>query len=301
MAMTYPAIGTAVNIISMVASFAVAAAVLLLWSRRSIALNVPLAYRRVFPIVVLSFLFLPLLPEQNVIWLAGVMYAPHSVAILLMMIQCAPISLDRGINPVFIYGLFGGIMYALHDLGFIIGSSATVMSVPSLSSPAMIALVSVSTLSILALIGTPPPRGTTLRADGNSIELLNQTSLPDEESMALAEAAVAADEREEATAENSTAVDDDTQISAPIEPSPYHDRLSMQVELMRIDYKLSAREAEVAEMLARGQTVARIAEMLFVSENTVRTHSKRIYAKLDVHKKQQLRDLVESYDPNELR
>ena len=41
---------------------------------------------------------------------------------------------------------------------------------------------------------------------------------------------------------------------------------------------------------------ARIAETLFVSENTVRTHSKRIYAKLDVHKKQQLRDLVESYE-----
>ena len=37
-----------------------------------------------------------------------------------------------------------------------------------------------------------------------------------------------------------------------------------------------------------------------ISENTVRTHSKRIYAKLDVHKKQQLRDLVESYDPGAL-
>ena len=40
-------------------------------------------------------------------------------------------------------------------------------------------------------------------------------------------------------------------------------------------YGLSAREAEVAELIARGNTVAHIAELLFVSENTVRTHSKR--------------------------
>ena len=40
--------------------------------------------------------------------------------------------------------------------------------------------------------------------------------------------------------------------------------------------------------------------MLVVSENTIRTHSKRIYAKLDVHKRQELRDLIDSLDPREL-
>lgn len=44
-------------------------------------------------------------------------------------------------------------------------------------------------------------------------------------------------------------------------------------------------------------TVAHIAELLFVSENTVRTHSKRIYVKLDVHKRQELIDLVERFEP----
>ena len=54
-------------------------------------------------------------------------------------------------------------------------------------------------------------------------------------------------------------------------------------------------------MIARGNTVARIAEELIVSENTIRTHSKRIYAKLAIHKKQELLDLIESFDPNDLR
>ena len=64
-------------------------------------------------------------------------------------------------------------------------------------------------------------------------------------------------------------------------------------------YGLSAREAEVAELIARGNTVAHIAELLFVSENTVRTHSKRIYVKLDIHKRQELIALVESRHDSE--
>ena len=58
---------------------------------------------------------------------------------------------------------------------------------------------------------------------------------------------------------------------------------------------MSARETEVMELLARGNSVARIAEVLVVSENTVRTHSKRIYTKLDIHKRQELVDLIEAF------
>ena len=77
----------------------------------------------------------------------------------------------------------------------------------------------------------------------------------------------------------------------------FRDRFSKQMAAVREFYGLSAREAEVAELIARGNTVAHIAELLFVSENTVRTHSKRIYVKLDIHKRQELIDLVESFEP----
>ena len=80
----------------------------------------------------------------------------------------------------------------------------------------------------------------------------------------------------------------------------YQDRISKQAAALQRRYRLSAREAEVMELIARGNTVARIAEDLVVSENTIRTHSKRIYAKLDIHKKQELLDLIESFDPSEL-
>ena len=55
---------------------------------------------------------------------------------------------------------------------------------------------------------------------------------------------------------------------------------------------LSTRETEVMELIARGNSMAAIAERLVISENTVRSHSKHIYAKLDVHSKQEILDLI---------
>ena len=46
------------------------------------------------------------------------------------------------------------------------------------------------------------------------------------------------------------------------------------------------------QYLCKGRSRPYIAETLYLSENTVRTHSRRIYGKLDVHNKQELLDLV---------
>lgn len=56
---------------------------------------------------------------------------------------------------------------------------------------------------------------------------------------------------------------------------------------------LTEREGEILGFLARGRTKAHIAGVLFVSENTVRSHVRNIYAKLDVHTRQELIDLLE--------
>ena len=57
---------------------------------------------------------------------------------------------------------------------------------------------------------------------------------------------------------------------------------------------LTEREGELLRYLARGRTNAYIAGVLFVSENTVRSHVRNIYAKLGIHTRQQLIDLVEA-------
>lgn len=70
------------------------------------------------------------------------------------------------------------------------------------------------------------------------------------------------------------------------------DKLSKQCQKLAGVYGLSAREAEVMELAARGNSAPAIAARLFISENTVRTHIKRIYAKLGIHKKQELLELL---------
>ena len=47
--------------------------------------------------------------------------------------------------------------------------------------------------------------------------------------------------------------------------------------------QLSPRELEVLELLVGDSTEREIAEQLFISEHTVRSHVKRLYRKLHVH------------------
>jgi DNA-binding CsgD family transcriptional regulator len=71
------------------------------------------------------------------------------------------------------------------------------------------------------------------------------------------------------------------------------DRLDGRVERLARDLGLTAREAEVLGLLARGRNVPFIEEALCISRNTVKTHIRHIYAKADLHSQQELIDLVE--------
>lgn len=50
---------------------------------------------------------------------------------------------------------------------------------------------------------------------------------------------------------------------------------------------LSRRELDVLELMARGMSNAEIAESLFVSQNTVKTHSSNLFVKLDAKRRTQ--------------
>lgn len=58
---------------------------------------------------------------------------------------------------------------------------------------------------------------------------------------------------------------------------------------------ISSREEEIAELLVEGKTNREIAERLFISENTVKTHIKNIYGKLKVSNRVQLYSLLRGY------
>ena len=53
------------------------------------------------------------------------------------------------------------------------------------------------------------------------------------------------------------------------------------------ELNLSPREMEVLELMAKGMSNAEIAESLFVSLNTIKTHSSKLYEKLEVKRRTQ--------------
>lgn len=318
-----PSVGFFVNALSMGAMLVAAVALLAVWATKSLRINVATSYRVFFPVVTTGFLLLPLLGSGYAEGLAAGLYALWSVAIVIMMIQCAQVSRDGGINPVFIYGVFGGIMYGLHDVGFLGGSVLERVAAGGAGAAAVggasgaggaadaiavggaldglppLALVTIAALYLLGImyfIGQGGFRRVLADTDVNEIELLalqrgGKGNRADRVQTKSEDATHATPDSEHVTQEAPSS-------SAPTrDGSAFRDRFSKQMAAVREFYGLSAREAEVAELIARGNTVAHIAELLFVSENTVRTHSKRIYVKLDIHKRQELIDLVESFEP----
>jgi DNA-binding CsgD family transcriptional regulator len=72
-----------------------------------------------------------------------------------------------------------------------------------------------------------------------------------------------------------------------------HDFLEISCEHLVQLHSLTPREAEILELLARGRNGRAICDKLVLSRNTVKTHVRNIYAKLDVHSQQEIIDLVE--------
>ena len=63
------------------------------------------------------------------------------------------------------------------------------------------------------------------------------------------------------------------------------DENSRTIDMMKVQemFGLSQREIDVIKCLCRGNTNKEIAKRLFISEQTVKTHLKKIYQKIEVH------------------
>jgi DNA-binding CsgD family transcriptional regulator len=71
----------------------------------------------------------------------------------------------------------------------------------------------------------------------------------------------------------------EVQIAAP-------DRFTLNQPRLR-ELGITPRELEILELIARGLSNREIAEQLFVSENTVKTHSSRLFDKLSARRRTQ--------------
>lgn len=295
-AIKYPSIGTLVNFLSMGSLFVVGVGLLLVWQFKDLRLSIHSMYRIAFPFVITSFVLLPFLGNAYEQWQAAILYAIYSASIIFMMLTCAQASRDKGINPVFIYGLFGGVVYGFHDLGFLIGTFAETWSIGVLDAKVIIALCALYLLGLIFFIGQGGFSHALGKKSSENIELLMSNNARER----LKESKKARRTRNTTRAQNLQGAENSMFAHTGTEDTKFQDRLSKQIFIVQQNFALSTRETEIMELIVRGNTVSRIAEVLVVSENTVRTHAKRIYAKVDVHSKQELRDVVDSVSLQEL-
>lgn len=91
--------------------------------------------------------------------------------------------------------------------------------------------------------------------------------------------------------------DDVCETPAPSEADSAIDPLEHRAHQLAEHHRLTAREAEVGLLLARGRSAAYIADSLGISPHTVRGYIKDAYTKLGVHSKQELIDLYTTPEP----
>ena len=283
LALDSPDVGSVVNAVSMAALFICSGALLIIWRSKPLQINISSLVRLFFPFAVTAFVLMPILKAPYVSVLAAALYALYGCSLAVVMMQCAQASRDRSINPVFIYGFVAGVIYLFHDLGFIGGKIVGATPFYGLDAYISAAVLSIYILAIMFFLeqGGFKAALSPGHVHVDRVELFT-TSASSHRSRPSATKAPAA---------------------LPTEPEPqlgYSDKTAKQCALLRAHFKLSERETEIVESLARGSTAPSIAKSLGVSENTVKTHMKRIYSKLGIHRKGELIDLVNSFDPKAL-
>lgn len=305
-AVAEPEVGSLVNVLSMACLFVVAVVTLAVWNIKNIRLNVIIVYRTTFPFFITGLFILPFAGEVYLRWLAAIMYALYSLAIIIMMIHCAQISRDEGVNPVFVFGFSGSIVFLMHNLGFVGGVFVPELTITSMNTTTFVSLVAIFILSLIFFVCNGG-FNYALYGKGGIVEFIHKREkdharpkrmpqillkeLGGEEASGLQKGHGEIHEEGVGPSEASPVLDKTPDMVSSKEPLDVPS-FAERIEWVREEYGLTARETEIMSYIAQGNTVPHIAAELVVSENTVRTHSKRIYTKLDIHKKQELIDLI---------
>ncbi|XQM00221.1 helix-turn-helix transcriptional regulator [Slackia exigua] len=289
-----------VNVASMIGALIAALALVAAWRLKSLRFSINSAYVTAYPFIAACLLVFPFMQNDAGLTLfAGLTHTAFTLAVMVMMMQCAQISRDRGINPVFIYGFFGSVAYGVQSVGFLLGWFARDLPVHSMKQVGFLSLLAMFVLGMVLFAATglrrPSPVG---QVEFINTDAFKRTARRTEWKMETTDEASGSG-MPRAVSRGDGPLEESVADSRPGTSEKWRrddnwgdrvitDRISKQCLVLQQEYGLSTRETEVCEAIARGLSMATIAERLFISENTVRTHSRHIYAKLDIHSRQEL-------------
>lgn len=243
-------------------------------------------YQRLFPLVTGAFLLPTLL---GVVWLplvSGLVMFGFEVVNLLLIITCAVYASRNSLDSSVVYAWCIGPTLASIALGDVAGALVGRAAIYDFALVVDVLFVCVYLLSAALLLIS---FGKGRRAAGALVEVPAQQEKPACAAPEKGEDAAPARAGYEAASDEEPRAIGSQQPAASVPAAA--PTFLQQVAAMELSDPLTGRECEIAELALQGNTVAAIARKLFISENTVRSHMKNIYRKLQVHSRQELIDL----------
>lgn len=279
-AITHQDLANIVNIISMATLLLGVLLFLPIWRSRSMRFELAGIYRVLFPLVGAGMLLFPFAGANLTMLGIAITYTTSMLVNIVIMMHCCQVSRSSGINPLIMFAFYECIVYILQIAGYAVGYASGIDHGFNVGQLSFVALAALFVLLITSVVN-----GGGKKLHTNRLEFLMLASKKTSEEIS-----------KEMAVSQSLARQQAQEGKSGSEEALVKDRISKQCQIVKERFELSAREAEVMELAARGQTGTAIAEQLFISENTVRTHLKRIYAKLDVHRKREMIAVIENVD-----
>lgn len=221
-----------------------------------------MAYRFIIPTVIGLFAILPLFGESNPVFMNALTTLGYGFFDVTMMYVAFSTAYDRAASGFFVGGLIRAISIFSRLAGIGIGFLAALTT----RDQQWVAILSVSAASMYGLL-----LAWMIYRKGGARRSTFHAAQADGDAPAT------------------ESVEDADSGEAPTDPL---DRLSE-------DFSLTRREAEVLPYLAQGRSAKAIAAELFVSESTVRTHTRKIYEKADLHSREDLFALIKTYESDD--
>lgn len=239
-------------------------------------ISIPSLFRVLFPVVATLLLALSIAGDMLALPVGAAVFAIYVIVSALMLPICIDAAKERGVSPVSAFGLFAGLVYLAFAVATLLG---IVLLGGNVADSRVVVVCILVVLYILAMAFVLMERHArdSFKADANgrgTDEAQGDGIIP-------------------AGDQGGSAVE----LPRDPEPSPASDGpdpIERRCLVLASQRGLSPRETDVLVAFAHGRNVAYLASQLVLSENTIRSHSKTLYTKLDVHSKQELIDLVES-------
>lgn len=279
---------TLINYCSALAGLLAPIVLMVLWRFRTVRYNIDGVFRLAFPLLVISLGLLPFVGSSvPFLALAALLYMTYSFLSLSLQALSIQIAHDYGIDPVFCFSFQTLVCLLTQGAGYALGACAPIGAAFGVPPLAVMALGSVCFLA-LVLYGTRafyPSKS----EESRPVEFLSLALGRNGQSRMDATPVVLEEEGDVASGEKKPMGSSETM------PPHYEDKTALRCDLIGRKYALSQREMEIMLLFARGNTISSVAEELFISENTVKTHMRRLYMKLGIHKKQELFALINSH------